>query len=63
MIVTIDPARCLGNGLCESIARDVFEVSEDGRGRVLVGRPADDRRAAIDDAVRMCPTQAIALQG
>jgi ferredoxin len=57
----IDYQKCTGMGMCEGIAEDVFEVSEDGQARVLVNDVPEHRRDEMDEAVAQCPTEAISL--
>jgi ferredoxin len=59
--IVIDVDRCQSNGLCVGIAPGVFELGDDFTLRVAepVG---DDRRAEVEDAARMCPTQAIRIE-
>lgn len=61
MRVTVDPARCLGNGLCESVAEALFEVGADDIARFRADAWDERHRAALDEAVRLCPTQAISF--
>jgi ferredoxin len=59
--ITVDFDRCQSNALCMSAAPDIFEVRDDGYLYVLVEEPGDDRRASVEEAARLCPTQAISL--
>jgi ferredoxin len=59
--ITVDFDRCQSNALCMSAAPDIFEVRDDGYLYILVEEPGEDRRAAVAEAVRLCPTQAISL--
>lgn len=52
---------CEGNGLCQAAAPEVFEVGDDDLVRVLDERPGDALRPKVDDAVRRCPKQALAV--
>lgn len=59
--VEVDLDKCTGHGICESIAEDVFEVSDDGM--VLIhgdGRPESDR-ARMQQAVTQCPAAALRM--
>lgn len=67
--VVVDAQRCIGAGLCEEVAGDVFRVSTDG-----LSEPVD--RSALSDliaesvdvvdrvtrAVESCPVQAITFE-
>ena len=51
---------CQGHGVCVNEAPDVFALDEDElKVRVLVERPGELHRPAVDSAVRHCPTRAI----
>lgn len=59
MKVIVDRARCMGNGICEAIHPEVFEVGDDG----IVVIHEDKLRAAerdrIIEAVESCPASAL----
>ncbi len=61
MQVKIDLTKCSGMGLCEIAAPSVFEVGEDGQTH-LIAEPVSDDAAAVEEAVRNCPTMALSLQ-
>ncbi|RWA22592.1 ferredoxin [Mycolicibacterium elephantis DSM 44368] len=57
----MDLDKCTGHGICESIADDVFEVTDDGA-VVIHGseRPESDRER-MEQAVTQCPVAALRL--
>jgi ferredoxin len=59
--VVVDFDRCESNAICAGIAATVFEVRDDDFLYVLEESPPDALRAACEDAVRQCPTQAISI--
>jgi sterol 14-demethylase len=59
--IAVDRDLCQGHGVCESEAPDVFSVSKAGELTVLDPAPPEDRRAAVDQAVRFCPTHALTV--
>jgi ferredoxin len=61
MRIVVDRELCEGNGVCERVAREVFQVGDDDLARVLVERPDAALRPKVDAAVRGCPRQAIRL--
>jgi ferredoxin len=63
MRIEVDLDLCQGHAMCELEAPAVFSVP--GKGKVSVIDPAPSRaqRAAIEAAVRYCPTQALELVG
>ncbi|HVX20057.1 MAG TPA: cytochrome P450 [Acidimicrobiales bacterium] len=60
--VVVDRDLCQGHAVCESEAPAVFSVSKKGELTVLVDRPPDDHRAAVERAVRDCPTHALRIE-
>jgi ferredoxin len=63
MRVSVDFDRCQSNAVCMGLAPDVFEVRDDDFLYILREEPDESRRGAVEEAVRMCPTQAISLEG
>lgn len=59
--IVVDFDRCESNAICMGVAPDIFEVRDDNFLYVLQEEPSDDRRAACEEAVRQCPTQAISI--
>jgi ferredoxin len=57
--IVVDEDRCVGTGICESIAEDVFEVQDDGTMRLLTDEVDESDRARIEQAVARCPTAAL----
>ena len=61
MRIVVDFDRCQSNALCMGAAPAVFEVRDDNFFYVLQEQPPESERAAVTEAVRLCPTQAISL--
>lgn len=61
MRIVVDRVLCEGNARCVRAAPALFRVDEDDRLHVLVERPTDDQRAAAEQAVAVCPRQALTL--
>lgn len=59
--IEVDMVLCQGHGVCESEAPAVFEVGKDRQVVVLDETPGDDARAAVELAVKYCPTHALKL--
>jgi sterol 14-demethylase len=59
--IVVDRDLCQGHGVCESEAPEVFSVSKAGELTVLVDRPDDGQRRAVDAAVKYCPTHALSI--
>lgn len=62
MRVVVDLLKCESNGLCMAQAPEVFLVNDDDELVLLQEQPAEELRAKVEAAVRMCPKQAITLQ-
>ena len=61
MRVVVDFDKCNSNAVCMGIAPEVFEVRDDNFLYVLQEEPGEELRAKVEEAVRVCPTQAISL--
>lgn len=62
MRVRVDNVKCQGIGFCEGAAPTVFEVGEDGQSHAINSEPAQEERAAVEDAVGSCPTGALSIE-
>ena len=62
MKVIVDSGLCDLHGLCVEAASEVFQVGDDRELHVLNETPPEDLRAKVDEAVRKCPTGAIAIE-
>lgn len=62
MVVTVDKNKCIGCGLCVSIAPEVFEIKDDGIS--YVKNPNADKKFAkkVKEAADSCPVQAIKIK-
>jgi sterol 14-demethylase len=61
--VLLDTQLCQGHGMCVSEAPDVFHLDEGAKTvTVLRAEAAADRRAAVEKAVRFCPTRALKIE-
>src|SRR5690625_4638279 len=63
MRVNVDFDRCESNAVCMGVVPEVFEVREDDFLYVLQEEPPEDLRAEVEEAARMCPKQAITIEG
>ena len=61
MRVVVDYDLCESNAVCMGIAPEVFEVRDDDNLYVLQEEPSEDLRPKVEEAVRRCPKQAIAV--
>ena len=62
MKIVVDFDKCQSNALCMSAAPEVFEVRDDGYLYVLQENPGEELRGNVEDAARLCPTQAITIE-
>jgi len=61
MRIEVDLDLCQGHAMCELEAPAVFSVPRKGKVTLLDDAPPDGERAAVEAAVRYCPTQALKL--
>jgi ferredoxin len=59
--IRVDYGRCSGHGMCEGIAEDIFKVRQDGQVHLLCDDVSEDRRSDVQEAVDVCPTQALRI--
>jgi ferredoxin len=59
--VWVDPAACVGSGSCTNVAPGVFRIDEESGVAVVVsqaGAPVAD----VEEAIAICPVEAIAYR-
>jgi ferredoxin len=61
MKVAVDRAKCLGQGVCEAKASDIFGIGDDAVVVIFAENVAPDRLATVRAAVEGCPNQALSL--
>jgi len=59
--VVVDYDLCESNAMCMGVAPEVFEVRDDNFLYVLQDNPPDELRPKVEEAVRVCPKQAISI--
>ncbi|MDG5483041.1 ferredoxin [Mycolicibacterium gadium] len=60
--IEVDLDLCQGHAMCELEAPDVFTVPKRGKVEILDTEPPDDIRDEVQNAVDMCPTQALFIK-
>ena len=63
MKVVVDYDLCEANALCMEACPEVFRVEEDDTLTVITESPDDALRAKVEEAARLCPRQAITIEG
>jgi len=58
--IKIIPEKCLGCGTCVALAANTFELNAENKSTIK--NPAGDSEAAILDAAKACPTEAIEIE-
>ena len=62
MRVVVNFDLCESNAICMGAAPEVFEVRDDDFLYVLQEEPPEELRPKIEEAVRLCPKQAISIE-
>ena len=62
MKATIDRDNCIGCGLCASVCPDVFEMSDDGKAKVIVQVIPQQFEACANEAKDQCPVSVITVE-
>jgi ferredoxin len=60
--IEVDLDLCQGHAMCELEAPDYFTVPKRGKVEILDSEPPEDARAEVQNAVDMCPTQALLIK-
>jgi ferredoxin len=61
MKIVIDYDLCEANAVCMETCPEVFRVEEDDTLTVLIESPPESLRKKVEEAVRLCPRQAISI--
>ncbi|MBU9763822.1 ferredoxin [Mycobacterium sp. TNTM28] len=61
MKVIVDQDRCVGNGICEALAPDLFEVGDSGQAHLLVDEIPSEHEQLAHTAVQSCPALALRI--
>ena len=61
MRVLVNRDLCESNAVCARLVPDVFEVGDDDQLRLKQECPLESLRAAVEQAVRRCPKQALSI--
>jgi len=61
MKAQVDPEMCVGTGMCEATAPELFEVGDDGVSHVLRDDVPDHLVNEAREAAENCPTRALTV--
>lgn len=59
--VVVDRDLCEGNARCVKVAPAVFRVDDEDRLEILLEAPPPELRDAVEQAIAVCPRQALRL--
>jgi len=62
MKVVVDYELCEANAVCVGCCPEVFRVEDDDTLTILIENPPENLRGKVEEAVRLCPRQAISLE-
>ena len=61
MRVSVDPAVCEANGVCERLAPTVFQLDDEDELHILQPEPPEELADEVERAVDGCPKLALTL--
>jgi ferredoxin len=61
MKIVVDYDLCEANAVCMDVCPECFRVEDDDSLTILMERPPEKLRQKVEEAVRLCPRQAISL--
>ena len=62
MKIIVDWNLCESNGRCVDACPEVFQLDDRDRLVILIGTPSEDLRTQVEQAVRVCPRQALRVE-
>jgi ferredoxin len=63
MKVMVDTELCEANAVCMGRCEEVFRVEEDDTLTILMPEVPERFRSQVEEAVRLCPRQALRVEG
>lgn len=63
MRVVVNRNLCESFGVCTGVAPEVFELGDDDILVILDECPPAELRPEVEEAVRLCPKQALSIEG
>jgi len=62
MKIVVDYDLCEANAVCMGCCPECFRVEDDDTLTVLMENPPEALRSKVEEAVRLCPRQAISIE-
>jgi ferredoxin len=62
VIVRVDREECIGAATCVNEVPAVFELDDEGIARVITPEVDEAMEAAVEDAVAICPVEALSIE-
>jgi len=62
MKIVVDRDLCESNGLCVDACPEAFRLDGNDQLVILIDRPGEELRAKVEQAVRVCPRQALSIE-
>ena len=62
MKIVVNYDLCEANAVCTGVCPECFRVEDDDSLTVLVENPPEDLRRRVENAVRLCPRQALSIE-
>jgi len=63
MRIVHEDSKCASTGMCEEVAPQLFQMGSAGELLLLDPTPSAALRGLVEEAVAVCPTQALRIQG
>ncbi len=63
MKILVDYDLCEANAVCMGQAPEVFKVDDEDNIHILIEEIPDHLREKVENAVRLCPRQALKIEG
>ena len=62
MRVVVDFDACQSHAVCMAAAPEIFSINDEGLLDILIETPGEELRSKLEQAVAVCPTQAISIE-
>ena len=62
MKIVVDFDLCEANAVCMEIAPEIFQVDDNDELHILIESPGEEYRKKVEEAVRLCPRQALSIE-